>query len=82
MPITVQVSMSPRVSPSTLGAPLVPLVWYTRFTCSGATHRLAPNGGSSSSAPFNSSFVVKGSALRSARLTNELPTPASRHLRA
>src|SRR5438445_708170 len=38
----VQLSMSPRVRASTLGTPDVPLVWYTRFTCSGVTQRLLP----------------------------------------
>ena len=79
--MVVHVSMSPRVSASTLGVPVVPLVWYTRLTCSGETQRLLPKGGSSSSACRSSSLVVNGSWLRSARLTNELPTPASRNLR-
>src|SRR2546421_11445580 len=68
-------SMSPRVSASTLGLPDVPLVWYTRLTWSGDTHRLLPNGGSSSRACFSSCLGVAGGFERVGSPSNVAPPP-------
>ena len=81
VPICVHVSMSALLSASTLGAPVVPLVWYTRLTCAGVTQRLLPKGGASSIAGLSSALLLNGSRAMSLRESRSPVTPASRNLR-